>query len=142
MDKNLYERLKTAIPEDIWELAYQSKGYQLAWKRGDLPGAIPRIAAEGLAITGGELWMLAWEGTYTSALETSPEEATNVIWSIDAHWDEGSEGWTQFCERAAKENLQAIRKLEKGDSTFFKNISDIRYHFDIVDKTYYCDADL
>lgn len=97
------------LPTEITRVAFRATNGEFAWRRADLPTAIQAICRAGLAILGGEVWLVrgtAWTGLI-------PDRNSNVpgVWSWDTSVRQSGESWQAYCDRCASESAGVTGKM-------------------------------
>lgn len=97
------------LPPEITRTAWRSSNGELAWRRADLPAAIEAVSRAGLAILGGEVWLVRGTG-WTGLI---PDRRSDIpgVWSWDTSERRAGEEWQAYCDRCASEFTEAINNM-------------------------------
>ena len=94
------------LTQDLQSSAYRS-GDEYAWKRGDALRAIESLTTAGLAILGGEVWLIAGDDI-VPIIPQKDGVAALEHWTCERH---GGEQWRAYVFRSATEARSAIQRL-------------------------------
>lgn len=90
----------TPLPDDLVARAFHARNGELAWTRADAVRAAEALAAAGMAILAGEVWVVSDDGDWDPRIPTSDADAGAVhSWTPDPPDRQGGESWTEFCAR-------------------------------------------
>ena len=90
----------TGLPDALLARAFRARNGDLAWTRDDALRAAEALAAGGLAVLGGEVWLVGDDGWWDARLPTddgTPPAAHS--WAPDPPDRQDSESWAEFCAR-------------------------------------------
>jgi hypothetical protein len=120
------------LPAEWVAKAFRAYNGELAWVRSDVIEVSGILAAAGLAILGGEAWLVRYEGedwsTVLPQTDASPRAGYGsnwygifpaapgqlpgvYAWDFRERWQPASETWEQFCGRAAAHTISVIMRL-------------------------------
>ena len=89
----------TALPDDLVAAAFRARNGELAWTRPDAARAADALAAAGMAILGGEVWLAGDDGWWEPRIPTADGDAAVFTWAPEPpDWQDG-EAWAEFCAR-------------------------------------------
>ena len=92
------------------ELGAFSSGEELAWPKERLPEVLRSLSEQGLAVLGGELWVVAGGVIHAGHVLKSTRQVAVCAWEAAPRGEE--ETWAMFVERCAEENLKITSTLD------------------------------
>jgi hypothetical protein len=100
------------LPAHVAARAYVSPGSgEFAWKRGDLPEAMQALVRSGMAILGGEVWVVESPESNWSGLVPSSDNSPPGVWSWDTAAQMPDETWDAYCQRTLQESLESVARM-------------------------------
>jgi hypothetical protein len=93
--------------QDLEAAAFHTRGGEYAWRRADALRAACALGDAGIAILGGELWLI--RGAEVLGLLPQHSGPAAVY-----HWEcerKPAESWSEFVARACSESVSAIEAL-------------------------------
>lgn len=99
------------FPPDLDVKAFHARNGERAWRRPDALAVARLLASEGLAILGGELWLIRGT-TIIAGLRLRSGETAVYHWSCERA---SSEAWAAFVERSGRDCVAAIEALPGED---------------------------
>ncbi|MDQ3633108.1 MAG: Imm40 family immunity protein [Acidobacteriota bacterium] len=99
------------LPEKAKETIFHTSGEEYAWKRDDVADVVESLTEEDYGILGGEAWIVE-NGSVWGILPLRSGGTAVFAWDTDKR---ALETWKQFVQRAAKETLSWIEKLNTED---------------------------
>jgi hypothetical protein len=103
----------TQLPDEMIARAFRASNGELAWKRSDALQVVAAMADAGIGILGGEAWAPLEDGRiYVGARLTVGSVTGPYNWETDPAWQQGSESWSDFCRRAARQSEAVLSEAE------------------------------
>lgn len=98
------------FPRELEDAAFRSVNGEYAWQRSEALAAVRVLADSGLAVLGGELWLIR-DGEVWSALPQQSGRPAVNSWETERR---PGEPWATYVARARGEALSAIQALPSG----------------------------
>ena len=114
------------LPSHITSVAYRASNGELAWKRADIPAAVASIAASGMAILGGEVWVALGNGRW-HGIVPSRDDPRGGVWHWDTNPRAEGESWQAYCDRTASESAGVVAAMSVEEEA----------HPSVVDRLWY-----
>lgn len=89
----------TALSADLLARAFRAGNGEVAWTREDAARAAEALADAGLAILGGEVWLVGDGGWWDTRIPTAEGDAAVHSWAPDPPIRQDCESWAEFCAR-------------------------------------------
>jgi hypothetical protein len=89
----------SALSPDLLARAFRAGNGEVAWTREDAARATDALADAGLAILGGEVWLVGDGGWWDARIPTADGDAAVHSWAPDPPVRQDSESWAEFCAR-------------------------------------------
>lgn len=126
------------LPADLITRAFSASNGELAWRRDDAIRAAQLIASSGLAILGGEVWLIGENGKWQGLIpERAGGPAGVWTWVPDPSGRRDDETWEDFCRRCLHYTLCMLETIEVEESADSSCLSKIRYNLTYVSEQGY-----
>ncbi len=112
------------FPAELEMAAFRPASGEYAWRRPDACRAVDALADAGLAVLGGELWMVRGEEIWATLPQRSGPPAV-YHWSCDRR---PAEPWVAYVARAAAEAVSAIEAFPREGEVATLPGADIYYN--------------
>lgn len=91
-----------SLPDALLKRAFHSASGELAWTKDDAVSAARALCSLGMAVLGGELWLVDEEGHIRGSFQPAKGGPPAIYaWTVEPAWRQDRESWRQFCYRAA-----------------------------------------
>ena len=98
------------LPASAARKAYRAASGEYAWRREDLPAALRAIAAQRIAVLGGEVWAIVDDQILGSIPSVRAEPPG--VWSWDTSPRDQQESWATYCDRIAEDSIKRVAEME------------------------------
>lgn len=115
------------IPAELLERAYYAPNGELAWTRPDAIAVAKILAAAGLVILGGEIWLTLGNGAWTGLIPQADGGPPGVYhWEFEPFAREVTETWRAFCTRAAVYTIEVLQDIPVEDEVLAELLHRLR----------------
>ena len=106
-----YTATSIMFSRELVDRAMRAGNGELAFSRGDVSQALRELRAAGLAVLGGEVWLLPHGGP--QLISTATGELAVYSWNTDER--RGGEPWDAYVSRCAAESIAAAESIRPED---------------------------
>jgi hypothetical protein len=130
--------IKSSFSADLLSRAFRASNGELAWTKSDAIQAARELVAGGIAVLGGEVWLIMeqgrWDGLIPQANGTVPGVYT---WEPrPASW-QASETWNDYCVRMCDYTGSVLERLSAETDVVPTLRPRIRYNLTYVSREEY-----
>lgn len=122
------------LPYSISAAAFLSSTGEYAWRRSEIEVALVAIRDTEQAVLGGEVWRIAGSDQW-SGLIPGRGGSPDGVW----HWETAPrtaiESWGTYCDRTARESIDAVRRMAVEDETLPGLVDSLRFNVSFIDET-------
>lgn len=128
----------TPLPDDLVACAFRARNGELAWTRRDAGRVADALAAAGMAILGGEVWLVGDDGWWEPRIPTGEGEPAAVhSWAPEPPARQDVESWAEFCARTRDYTAVVLAAAEVEALAPVPVRDRLRYHLTWVSEATY-----